>query len=189
MITAGDEWGRSQHGNNNAYCQDSPLSWLDWDSARAGEAMTACVSRLLALRWRLHAYAEKHFAHGMREPREGLPDIAWFGADGSPLTPEQWSDPEGRSLALRRVSARTPNGGGHAEVQTTLLLLNATGDDMTFTLPPPEGPWLRLFDSSEPGNAEQRTEGDAVPVPAHALVLMLALDPWSVDEAPVGEVR
>lgn len=175
MLTAGDEWLRSQHGNNNAYCQDNPLSWLHWDEAEseAGRAMTECVRRLLGLRRRLAIFAVRKFLHGRHQFAPGLTDIAWFGTDGAALTPEQWSNPEARTLALRRA---TTTADGRVEV--TLLLLNAGAEDVEFRLPEPALSWSRLFDSAEPEAPEAPLEGDAQTVPAHALVLLAAmLDP------------
>ena len=172
MITAGDEWGRSQGGNNNAYCQDSELSWLNWEDADSpgGRAMTAFVSRLLALRRRLYAFAETRFAHGRREIEPGLANIAWFDTDGQPLSPEQWSNPDGRTLALRR-GATGPDG----KVQITLLLLNAGGEDAAFALPEPAQYWRRLLDTSRPEAAEANVNTPAVTVPAHSVALLLAV--------------
>jgi glycogen operon protein len=172
MLTAGDEWGRSQQGNNNAYCQDSPLSWLDWDEADsdAGRTMIACVRRLLALRRRLPALLAREYAHGGKELLPGLRDIDWFGANGESLTPEQWSAPEDRTLALRWAT-RTERGS----VPVTLLLLNAGGSDATFTLPAPLLSWAHLFDSTRPEAPEAALEGNQYTVPAHALVLLFAL--------------
>ena len=175
MITAGDEWGRTQQGNNNAYCQDNPLSWLDWEQARSddGLAMVTCVRRLIALRRRLPAFSTREFTHG-KDVAPDLRDIEWFGADGQPLTPERWSDPEDRPLAVR-WAARTPTGS----VPVMMLLLNPVGHDVGFTLPTPLLGWARLFDSSDPDLPEEALDvpdgGHSVTVPAHALVLLFAL--------------
>ncbi|QOT82163.1 glycogen debranching protein GlgX [Cupriavidus basilensis] len=178
MLTAGDEWSRSQGGNNNAYCQDNELSWLDWDAAEsaAGRTITAFASRLLALRGRLHAFTEARFAHGRRELEPGLPDIAWFDTDGHALSPEQWSNPDGRTLAMRRA-ATGPDG----RIQVTLLLLNAGGDDATFRFPEPMQHWRLLLDSSEPDAPEADVDAASVTVHAHAVVLLLAVSPSKVD--------
>ena len=175
MITAGDEWGRTQQGNNNAYCQDNPISWLDWEQARSddGLAMTTCVRRLIALRRRLPAFSTREFTHG-KDVAPDLRDIEWFGTDGQPLTPERWSDPEDRPLAVR-WAARTPTGS----VPVMLMLLNPVGHDVGFTLPAPLLGWARLFDSSDPDLPEEALDvpdgGHSVTVPAHALVLLFAL--------------
>ncbi|KJK20035.1 glycogen debranching protein [Burkholderiaceae bacterium 16] len=178
MLTAGDEWGRSQGGNNNAYCQDNELSWLDWDyaSSAAAGAMTDFVSRLLTQRRRLYAFTEARFAHGRRELEPGLADIAWFDTDGRPLSPEQWSSPDGRTLAMRRA-ATGPDG----EIQVTLLLLNAGNEDARFHLPEPAQHWQLLLDSSQPETPVAGVDTPVVTVPAHAVALLLAVPPSDAD--------
>ncbi|NUT15713.1 MAG: glycogen debranching protein GlgX [Cupriavidus sp.] len=195
MLTAGDEWGRSQAGNNNAYCQDNELSWLDWKQAQApgAQPMQQMVRRLLALRRRLHALGGDRFAHGREEPAPGIADIAWFDTGGKPPTPEEWADPEIRTLALRRAAAppqpERPMLGTLAQaapgdaraVQVTLLLLNAGDSDATFQLPEPALPWALLFDSSRPEASDAELAGTQVhesqPVAAHSLVLLAAQAP------------
>ncbi|MBY4949947.1 glycogen debranching protein GlgX [Cupriavidus respiraculi] len=181
MITAGDEWLRSQRGNNNAYCQDNELSWLDWEATRSrdDQAMMACVQRLLALRARLATFAERQFVHGRRDPAPGLADIAWFDVDGQPLSSEQWSYPEGRTLALRRASR-----GDDGLVHVTLMMCNAGAQDAEFVLPEPKLAWTKLFDSSDPLAPEGPVQAAAQCVPAHALVLLLAATPPWPKETP-----
>lgn len=190
MLTAGDEWGRSQQGNNNAYCQDNALSWLDWEQAQvaAAQPMQQMVRRLLALRRRLHAFTANRFAHARHEPAPGIVDIAWFDTDGKPPAPEQWANPEIRTLALRRAAAPpgeawqpdvpgSPAGDG-GQVQVTLLLLNASNVDVVFHLPEPVLEWQLLFDSSRPDAPEGaggQAGGVAIQaVPANSLVLLAA---------------
>ncbi|QET05952.1 glycogen debranching protein GlgX [Cupriavidus pauculus] len=178
MITAGDEWGRSQGGNNNAYCQDSPLSWLDWNAAAdpANAPMLTCVKRLLALRRQLPVLTENRFVHGRTRPAPGLADIAWFDPDGNELSPEQWANPEERTLALRRAAH------DHAQqdvVQVILLCLNAGCEDAVFRPPAPGTQWRVLFDSTAPGDEETPVrygdDGRAMQlVPAHGAVLLAA---------------
>ncbi|MBP0619566.1 glycogen debranching protein GlgX [Cupriavidus consociatus] len=194
MLTAGDEWGRTQHGNNNAYCQDNEISWPDWKQAQTpgAQPLQHMVRRLLALRRRLHALTGDRFAHGRHEPARGIADIAWFDTDGNPPTPEEWADPEIRTLALRRAAPppqpERPQLGSLPEeevegdearaVQVTLLLLNAGEADASFLLPEPRLAWTLLFDSSRPEATEAELAGDPVSesqvVPGHSLVLLAA---------------
>ncbi|MCY1235288.1 Glycogen operon protein GlgX [compost metagenome] len=191
MLTAGDEWGRSQQGNNNAYCQDDEISWLDWKQAQTpgAQPLQHMVRRLLGLRRRLHSLAGDRFAHGREEPARGIADIAWFDTDGKPPTPEEWADPEIRTLALRRAAAppqpeRAQLGSLAQEeetdadtVQVTLLLLNAGDADASFLLPEPALAWTLLFDSSRPDATEAELAGEAADsqvVAGHSLVLLAA---------------
>ena len=183
MITAGDEWGRSQGGNNNAYCQDSELSWLHWDDAAdpANAPMRRVVSRLLALRRQLPVLTENRFVHGRSQPAPGLPDIAWFDPDGNELTSEQWANPEDRTLALRRATHCPAD-----EVEVIVLCLNASHEDVVFHLPPPGEDWHLLFDSIAPDLEDEPVGADeegriAYKVAAHGVALLSAAVPKDED--------
>ena len=183
MITAGDEWGRSQQGNNNAYCQDNALSWLNWDDAAnpSNAPMRRVVSRLLALRRQLPVLTENRFVHGRSRPAPGLPDIAWFGPDGNELTSEQWANHEDRTLALRRATHSQDE-----EVEVILLCLNASSEDVSFTMPPPGEDWHLLFDSTAPDLEDEPVTLDeggqsTYTVAAHGLALLVAAVPKDED--------
>ena len=111
MLLAGDEFGRTQRGNNNAYCQDNEISWLDWSMAASppGIALTAYVARLIALRREHPVLRHPHFLHGRAHPAPGIADIAWFDQSGGTIPVEAWNDIEQRTLILRR-SMRVPEG-------------------------------------------------------------------------------
>ncbi len=175
MILGGDEFGRTQRGNNNAYCQDNELSWFDWEQARceAGQAMTRFVARLTRLRRRFPVLRSATFLHGNHETAPGVPDIDWFDERGVNLSSEDWANTDGRALLMRR-SHRTTDGA----IETLSLLFNASGYDLTFTLPPPAVPRLVLVDSAHPEAEEHQIEGRYF-LKAHAAALLL----WSQDAA------
>jgi glycogen operon protein len=138
MLLGGDELGRTQHGNNNAYCQDNELSWFDWE---AGDAvLLEFTGALVALRRAHPTFRRRRFFQGrpIRVPGSpALPDIAWFDPAGSEMTDEQWNDPGARCLAVFL-------NGDHIEVDRRgepvvddrfLLLLNAHHEPVTFTVP------------------------------------------------------
>ncbi|GAA0836551.1 glycogen debranching protein GlgX [Cupriavidus pauculus] len=184
MITAGDEWGRSQQGNNNAYCQDNELSWLNWNDAGdpSNAPMLRVVSRLLELRSQLPVLTENRFVHGRSQPAPGLPDIAWFGPDGNELNSDQWANPEERTLALRRATHTAQE-----EVEVILLCLNATHEDVVFRTPAPGEDWRLLFDSAAPDLEDDPVPADeegrpAYKVAAHSVALLAAAVPK--DEGP-----
>ncbi len=104
MLLAGDEFGRTQGGNNNAYCQDNEVSWLDWSMAASppGAALTAYVARLIALRREHPVLRCPQFLHGREHPAPGVADIAWFDQSGATISVEAWNDIEQRTLILRR---------------------------------------------------------------------------------------
>ncbi|BBK43527.1 glycogen operon protein GlgX homolog [Allostella vacuolata] len=172
MLLAGDEFGRTQNGNNNAYCQDNAVSWLDWASAELPQnaALAAFVARLTALRHAHPILRCRHFLHGREEVMPGVLDIAWFDEQGQAIGHDAWNDPEQRTLVLRRAGARED---GRVDVLT--LALNPGDEDRIFRLPEPILPSLVLVDTASDGLEEHRFDGRQVQVTAHALVLVLAL--------------
>ena len=116
MLLAGDERGRTQGGNNNAYCQDGPTSWLDWTPSAEAEALTDAVAALVRLRLAVPALRPPAFFTGRPGP-DGLEDLSWWDADGQQMTHAAWHDPEGTVLVGLRAG---PVGGpGWAVVTNT----------------------------------------------------------------------
>jgi isoamylase len=171
MLLAGDEFGRTQDGNNNAYCQDNETSWVDWSMADTaeGRALTDYVSKLIAIRQEHTALRSRHFLHGQREPAPGLSDIAWFNEDGMNVPESSWTNPEHHLLCVRRA---TRNADETVSILT--LLLNPTGDTHEFTLPEPALPARVLVDSAHPGNAESELTEKKLHIDPHAAVLVYA---------------
>ncbi len=171
MLLAGDEFGQTQHGNNNAYCQDNEMSWLVWKLARSpqGQELTTFVARLIAVRQEHAALRSRHFLHGLREPAPGIYDIAWFNEDGSLVPEESWTNPEHRLLCLRRA---TRNGDGSVSLLT--LLLNPTPQDRVFQLPQPALPARVLIDSARPPLKEFDLPEQKVEVSSRSVVLVYA---------------
>lgn len=170
MLTAGDEMGRTQRGNNNAYCQDNDLSWMDWGLAEAGAgaAMLRFARRLVAIRADHPSLRHDAFLHGDTEPLPGIPDIGWFGADGLPLSPEDWDRPEDRVLALRRLVI------GEDGVDATLVLMNAGPADCDLRLPGPALPWRRMLCSAAPDAPQQAEPGATTILPGRSLRILAA---------------
>ena len=171
MLLAGDEFGRTQKGNNNAYCQDTELSWMDWSQAEAlaGQELTAFVQRLIAIRLEHTALRSRHFLHGQKEPAPGVLDIAWFDESGAGIPDDAWTNSELRLLTLRRASA---NEDGTVSLLT--LLLNPTPDSHVFELPQPATPTKVLVDSAEPVAPEIELQDNKVEVQARSAVLTYA---------------
>jgi isoamylase len=172
MLLAGDELGRTQQGNNNAYCQDNPISWLDWDVAAAPEsrALIAFTTRLIKLRHAHPVLRCAKFLYGKEELPGGLLDIAWFDDQGGTISPDAWNDPEQRTLILRRA-ARNDDGA----IQVLTLLLNPTGEDRPFHLPPPAMQTSILIDTAAPEAPDQPLVKETVAVSARSAVLLLAI--------------
>ncbi|HTJ02601.1 MAG TPA: glycogen debranching protein GlgX [Methylovirgula sp.] len=169
MLLAGDEFGRSQNGNNNAYCQDNDISWLHWKDiyTAEGRSMVNFVTRLIALR---HAYPVlrcRHFMHGKEMLPGNLSDIAWFDQNGEPMSNDAWNDPNKRVIVVRR--AERPAGD---IVAALTLLLNPTSESMVFRLPAPHVPSRVLIDSSDPSAEEYDVEGEVKVAPQTAILVL-----------------
>ncbi|MFD1880460.1 glycogen debranching protein GlgX [Paracoccus pacificus] len=143
MILAGDEIGNSQNGNNNAYAQDNPTGWVDW--AGSDPAMMGFVSRLIALRRSSPVLSQRHFLHSNIRAVDGLPDLEWRLPDGSTPSPQDWQQPEWKTLcAVIRGSAETDLDAGATEV---FAVFNA-GPSGQVALP--SGVWRRALDTAAP---------------------------------------
>jgi len=177
MILAGDEFGRTQKGNNNAYCQDNEISWVDWEGIdEDGRALTEFVRNLTTLRHRLPVLRRSRFLTGEYNEALDVTDARWLSPDGTDLTPEQWADPLMRCFGLV-IDGRAQASGIRrpASDATLLLVLNAHHDVVNFTLPEvPEGErWTCLLDTNMPVRAElpQFSAGDDYQVTARSLLL------------------
>jgi isoamylase len=171
MLLAGDEFGRTQLGNNNAYCQDNEISWLDWAAAARPDnvAFAAYVARLVALRQAHPVLHWPSFLHGTTEPAPGVQDIAWFDEQGGGISAAAWNDPQQRTLMLRRAAA-----DGDGKVTMLTLLLNPTEEDRWFRLPPPDLASVVLLDSAAPEAEASAVIGGSLTVGAHCAVLVFA---------------
>jgi glycogen operon protein len=171
MLLGGDEFLRTQQGNNNAYCQDNALSWYDWSLAESaqGREQIDYVARLFALRRKHPSLRCAYFMHGHREVAPGLVDLIWFDESGTPMSSEDWDYAEGRLLAVRRAVVCEDG-----EIESSILLINGSGDARDFSLPPPQLRWRLLIDSANPARAEEAVETNDVAVAAHSIVLLLA---------------
>ena len=171
MLLGGDEFGRTQRGNNNAYCQDNETSWFDWRMAAApeGRALIEFVARLIALRQEHSALRSRHFLHGRREPAPGVFDIGWFDENGESVSEPAWKNGELRLLVLRRASH---NADGSVSILS--LLLNPIAEDRYFRLAPPVLPGRVLIDSALPGALEREIFDNKVDVLGRSAVLTYA---------------
>ncbi len=166
MLAAGDELGHSQGGNNNAYCQDNPTTWIDWE--RADASLVAFVAHLGALR-RQHLPLGDRWTSGLPDAH-GRADLAWLRRNGQPLALEDWRNTGSRVLG---AWIGHPARGGWP----LLIIYNARDLDTAFHLP--AGNWRLLLDSSRPdGRRDWQGPGDAdFEVPARSVQLLVATDP------------
>jgi isoamylase len=142
MLLAGDEVGKSQAGNNNAYCQDSPLTWIDWSSP-PDPAFHDFVAALVHLRRTAKAFRRERFFRGEMLPDGTRKDITWLRADGGEMTEADWHDAGRRSIGLMfGDELRDP------EDRLFLLYLNAHDEDLTIALPARPGGWELYVDTA-----------------------------------------
>ena len=136
MILGGDELGRTQRGNNNAWCQDNEVSWFDWESAD-GELLDY-VRRLIRLRREHPVFRRSSFLSGTSVRGSGLPDVWWFRPDGRRMTQKDWQVPDGQTLGVFLNGHEIPSRTAHGEDivdGSFLLLFNASSAPIEFRLP------------------------------------------------------
>jgi len=159
MILAGDEFGRTQYGNNNAYCQDNEVSWIDWtflhDHGHDGRELHAFIRRLIALRRAHPVLRRPRFLHGREVSARGLRDIVWLRPDGRERTEADWRDPQNRTFGLLLSGDAGVYLGpdGAPETDAVLLILaNAHAEAVTAQLPAIADAerWRCLLDTVEP---------------------------------------
>jgi glycogen operon protein len=176
MIVAGDEFARTQRGNNNAYCQDNEISWLDWNLAKQNQAQIAFVQRLIALRHKYPVLRRSRFLTGEYNEELKVKDVTWINANGSEMQGSQWADPNMRCVGML-MDGRAQTSGvkqlGHDA--TLLLVLNVYQDVVQFTLPKCVGgdQWSLLLDTNIPDLVEGSVFKMETPyaVTAHSLLL------------------
>ena len=180
LMLAGDEMGRTQEGNNNAYCQDNELNWVNWDLQDWQKEQVAFVKRLAELRHRYGILRRNRFMTGELVPELNVKDVTWINASGDEMRPEDWDDGNMKCFGMlvdgrARVSGIRRRG---TDV-TMLIVLNAHNDVVQFTLPDCTGGkgWELVLDSNDPKlgadetPAERFAIGDAYDVTGTSLVL------------------
>ncbi|GAA1091650.1 glycogen debranching protein GlgX [Streptomyces javensis] len=185
MLVAGDELGRTQGGNNNAYCQDNETGWLDWSLLEdpGWRALTELTARLIRLRRAHPVLRRPAFFSGVARPPEGLRDLAWFTPHGTEMTESDWYAPTtalGAYLSGRELPQRDPHGAPVTD-DSFLALLHAGPRPVPFTLPGP--PWARgyelLLDTTrEEQDAPPGTllaAGAPIELPERSVLLLRAL--------------
>ncbi len=168
MLLAGDEFGRTQNGNNNAYCQDNETSWIDWSllDGPDGQILSDFVAALAKARHDYPLLRCRSFLYGDRELAPGITDIAWFDEKAQTPSPDDWNAAEARLLTLRRAAH-----GDDGTICVMTLMLNATQEPRAFRIPPPS-PVILMIDSANPGAPEMLVEGEEVEVAPQSLVLL-----------------
>ena len=174
MLLSGDEMGQTQGGNNNAYCQDNEVAWLDWTPTDERTALREFVRRLIVLRRRHPTFRRRSFFEGRQTgDAAAAKDLLWLRPDGQEMVAEDWDDAEARCLGMLVSGQGIPDAGPRGEVvrdDDFLLLLNAHHDDLPFVVPESDAaPWRRILDSAEPAVG---ADADAEPAPVASPLLL-----------------
>ncbi|SDB73223.1 glycogen debranching protein GlgX [Belnapia rosea] len=177
MLLAGDEFARSQGGNNNAYCQDNEIGWLNWDIGEEGQALVSFVQRLTALRRTYPMLRRSRFLSGTYNEELDVKDVTWINANGSEMQDTDWADENTLCFGmLLDGRAQTTGIKQRGQDATLLLILNSYHDLVEFTLPPSPGGrgWKRLIDTNQPeGKEEVFGFGDAYGVTGRSVLLFV----------------
>ena len=184
MLVAGDEMGRTQRGNNNAYCQDNEVSWVDWELDDAARALLTFTRRLIEVRRERPVFRPRSFFLGRPDQGDGdasagSKDIGWFTAEGLELTHADWMSERatiGMFLDGGEIHARGPRGERVVD-DSFLLCLHAGDSPVGFTLP--GAPWASSYDvvlgtADDVGEGSTWTAGDALAMTARSALLLLA---------------
>jgi isoamylase len=180
MLLAGDEFGRTQNGNNNAYCQDNEISWLNWDIKDKGNHLIEFVKRLTALRHKYPILRRDRFLSGEYVEELGVKDVTWINANGSEMQDKQWGDSGMRCFGmLLDGRAQTSGIRRQGKEATLLLVFNEYSDMVEFSIPECAGgeTWTLLIDTNVEDNQVKGSfkTGETYKVTARS-VLLFALE-------------
>jgi glycogen operon protein len=175
MLLGGDELGRTQKGNNNAWCQDSEISWFDWDSINSG--LQQFARRLIALRQHEPVFRRRDFLLGDEVRGSGLPDVVWLRPDGEQMTDEDWERDDAHALSVFLNGEEIPThdrGGNPIEGASFVIFFNAHYEPISFSVPRELGPSWTVEIATDPG-VEQGTSaaaGDPIPVTSRSMLVL-----------------
>ncbi len=197
MILAGDEFARTQQGNNNAYCQDNEISWVDWSLATANAGLLKFVRRLISLRHKYPILRRNLFLNGLYIEDLGVRDVTWINFDGSQMSADDWHNPMLRSFGML-LDGRAQSTGirQRGKEATIYMLINGHYEQVAFTLPEAPGgcEWKLLLDTNEESSGAPRgafAAGRSYTAAGRSLVLFV-LEPnagWTACATPAAELK
>jgi glycogen operon protein len=176
MILAGDEFGRTQHGNNNAYCQDNEIGWVDWQIGDRGKRLIEFTEKLTALRQKYPMLRHNRFLKGTYNEELKVKDVTWLNANGSEMEPEHWADDKMQCFGMMLNGLSQQTGIRKRGQEATLLLVfNAHYEAVNFQLPSfgDGAKWSPLIDTNIAEGIPSGTfaAGENYLVTDHALLL------------------
>jgi isoamylase len=160
LLLGGDEFARTQGGNNNAYCQDDELTWFDWSAATQNADQVDFTARLCRLRETHPVFRRRQFLQGTPAPGTTRDDVDWYRPDGLPMTPQDWSAPYARALTMALSGAT----GDSARVDAPfLVLLNAWWESLDFVIPESlrATDWTMAIDTATASPPDRRIDASA----------------------------
>ena len=180
MLLAGDELGRTQRGNNNAYCQDNEISWVDWNVGEQERTLLAFVERMIRLRHRHPVFRRRDFFQGRPIHGSDAKDVLWLTADGREMSDEEWNQHNARALGVflsGEALTETDRRGQPLRDEDFLILFNAHHEAVPFRLPQLDAAtrWLVLLDTALEGGLARDGAYDAgaeYPLQGRALALL-----------------
>jgi glycogen operon protein len=175
MISHGDEVARTQKGNNNAYCLDNPLSWINWDLDTSQRELLEFTRQIFSIRQTNPVVRRRRFFAGDPMKDVGIKDVSWMRPDGGEMTQDDWSNARNRALAMLihgDASDDVDERGRPNLGQTLLLLLNASNRARHFQLPevPERGFWRETINTAQ--STHRIPKGKSINVAPHSLVLL-----------------
>ena len=177
MLSMGDELWRTQAGNNNPYCHDSPLTWVDWGSDVDERAMLEFVQALAKLRRDHAVFRRREFLRGILRPGGRAKDITWLRPEGSEMGVEDWAAPRRAAIAFRLDGDSVETAPGTAVHDSSfVVMLNGDREAVAFSLPPAAlgGPWRIVIDTREPAHVgEVVRAGTALELDAGSVVVLI----------------
>jgi isoamylase len=178
MLLAGDAIGHTQRGNNNAYCQDNEISWLEWDEQNTKNGLLGFVQKVIALRKNHPVFRRRNFFQGRAIKGVGIKDILWLRPDGREMTDEEWNQQHANTLGvfLSGSAVDEVDERGHAITDDNfMMLMNAHYEDVPFLLPTAASGmrWVTLIDTTEPGSGPSYEAGATYPLKARSLALLV----------------
>ena len=176
MVSHGDEIGRTQDGNNNAYCQDNEITWVNWDLDDRRRELLEFTRRVFGIRRANPVLRRRGFFHGRAVHASGIKDLSWLHPEGRELTDAEWHDPGERALGMLIHGEATDeiDDRGRPIKGDTLLLVTSNADhELSFVLPPQEGPgsWAEVVNTASPEMPRPVT-GSAVTLAPYSLILL-----------------
>ena len=183
MISHGDELGRTQQGNNNAYCQDNDISWINWNLNDEQKRLLEFTSTLVAFRRSQPALHRRKYFQGRRIRGGGVKDVAWLSPDGQEMTDEAWNAEGSKSLGMLLAGDAIEESDEVGETivgESLLVLLNAHAEQVPFTLPALEADqlWQRVTDTADPDAAERALKpGGQYPLRGQSLAVFKVTPP------------